>query len=93
MHVGEVARQVYDPDQRGIIVEVQDGNMASAIAESRTLLSSAQPVFEAALSGGGVIAFADAMLPQVHDGSISWRMVEVKSSTSVKPYHRDDVAV
>lgn len=93
VQVGEVARQVYDPDQRGTTVEVEDGNMASAIAESRTLLSSAQPVFEAALSGGGVIAFADAMLPQVHDGSISWRMVEVKSSTSVKPYHRDDVAV
>jgi len=93
VHVSEVARQVYDPDQHGVTVEVQDGDMASAIAKSRSLLHSPHPVFEAALSGGGVTAFADAMLPQLRDGSISWRMVEVKSSTTVKPYHRDDVAV
>jgi hypothetical protein len=33
---------------------------------------------------------ADVLLPV--DGG-QWRMVEVKSSTSVKPYHRDDVAL
>lgn len=33
------------------------------------------------------------MLPQKARGKPSWHMVEVKSSTSVKDYHRDDVAV
>jgi len=33
------------------------------------------------------------MLPEQKDGKQVWRMVEVKSSTSVKDYHRDDVAV
>ena len=35
------------------------------------------------------MAFADALLP----AGQQWRMVEVKSSTSVKDYHRDDAAV
>ena len=33
------------------------------------------------------------MLPTADAGGVSWKMVEVKSSTSVKDYHRDDVAV
>lgn len=33
---------------------------------------------------------ADVMIPE---GSGAWKMVEVKSSTSVKDYHRDDVAI
>jgi hypothetical protein len=52
-----------------------------------------QPIFEAGFSAGGALAFADVMLPEDMDGKQVWRMVEVKSSTSVKDYHRDDVAV
>ncbi|CAG9933594.1 hypothetical protein [Candidatus Nitrotoga arctica] len=33
------------------------------------------------------------MLPEQKDGKQVWRMIEVKSSTSVKDYHRDDVTV
>ena len=33
------------------------------------------------------------MLPGRSDGTLRWRMIEVKSSTSVKDYHRDDIAV
>jgi len=33
------------------------------------------------------------MLPDETDEELTWRMIEVKSSTSVKDYHRDDVAV
>ena len=39
------------------------------------------------------MAFADIMLPDGDDADRSWRMVEVKSSTSVKDYHRDDIAI
>jgi hypothetical protein len=41
----------------------------------------------------GVLAFADVMLPVRRRKGLEWRMVEVKSSTSVKDYHRDDIAI
>jgi hypothetical protein len=56
-------------------------------------LNTPQPVFEAGFSAGGALAFADVMLPDQKDGLQVWRMVEVKSSTRVKDYHRDDMAV
>lgn len=52
-----------------------------------------RPVFEAAFSAGGALALADVMLPQAAEGQLGWRMVEVKSSTSVKDYYRDDLAI
>ncbi len=33
------------------------------------------------------------MLPDRSVGTLRWRMIEVKSSASVKDYHRDDIAV
>lgn len=39
------------------------------------------------------MAFADVMLPVRRGGKRVWRMVEVKSSTSVQDYHRDDAAI
>jgi hypothetical protein len=39
------------------------------------------------------IAYADVMLLDLSDGTLRWRMVEVKSSTGVKDYHHDDIAV
>ncbi len=41
----------------------------------------------------GALAYADVMLPDHSDGTLRWRMIEVKSSTSVKAYHQDDIAV
>jgi len=51
------------------------------------------PVFEAGVRAGGGLAFADVMLPDDSSDSPRWHMIEVKSSTSVKDYHRDDVVV
>jgi len=51
------------------------------------------PVFEAGMAAGGALAYADVMLPDISDGTLRWKMIEVKSSTSVKDYHRDDIAV
>jgi hypothetical protein len=92
--VGAFAQQIYDPKGRGSIIDAQTEGYDAAFARSRRLLGAGTgPVFEAGLSDGGVIAFADVMLPVKRRGSLQWRMVEVKSSTSLKDYHRDDVAV
>ena len=99
--VGDIARAIYDPAQQGALIDVQTEGFAAAFERSAQLLRTAQPVFEAGFSAGGALAFADVMLPVAPSGAnkrgtkseLAWRMVEVKSSTQVKDYHRDDVAV
>jgi len=92
--VGDVARQVYDEDGDGIFLDLDEIGFAESLARSAELLAEGEvPVFEAGFRGGGGLAFADVMLPDGSAGLSRWRMIEVKSSTSVKDYHRDDVAV
>lgn len=91
--VGDIARQIYDPDNLGALIDLQSEGFKQAVDRSQQLLQLGQPIFEAGFSAGGALAFADVMLPEHIDGKPVWRMVEVKSSTSVKDYHRDDVAV
>ena len=91
--VGEIARQMYDPTKQGQMVDVQGEGIAAALAHSTVLLNSSQPIFEAGFRAAGALAFADVLLPVTTEGTKAWRMIEVKSSTSVKYYHRDDVAV
>ena len=91
--VGDIAQRIYDPENLGTLIDVQTEGFDRAFERSAELLNSTQPIFEAGFSAGGALAFADVMLPEQKDGQQVWRMVEVKSSTSVKDYHRDDVAV
>jgi hypothetical protein len=91
--VGEIARRLYDPNGSGAVVDAQAEGLGPAIARSTALLSSSAPVFEAGFAAGGALAFADIMLPVGKEPKHSWRAVEVKSSTSVKNYHRDDIAI
>jgi hypothetical protein len=91
--VGDIAQQIYDPQARGAVVDAQIEGFNEAFARSKLLLQSTQPIFEAGFSAGGALCFADVMLPKRKKGQKVWRMVEVKSSTSVKDYHRDDIAV
>ena len=88
--VGDIARQIYDPQQRGQLIDPQAEGFDAAFARTQTLLRSRQPIFEAGFRTGGALAFADVLLPTRGGG---WRMVEVKPSTAVKDYHRDDAAV
>ena len=87
--VGDVAQQIYDPQLRGQLINPQVEGFDEAFARTQALLRSSQPIFEAGFRAEGALAFADVLLP----ASKGWRMVEVKSSTSVKDYHRDDAAV
>ena len=80
--VGEIARKVYDPDRKGVLINPQDEGFEAAFAISQKLLKSSAPIFEAGFKAAGVLAFADVMLPVKKDNRKVWRMVEVKSSTS-----------
>lgn len=90
--VGEVARRLYDPAGKGRLLDVNTLGYTQALKQSQELLAARQPVFEAGFSAGGALAFADVLLPAGGPNGQAWRMVEVKSSTSVKDYHRDDAA-
>lgn len=91
--VGDIARQLYDPKGKGVLIDPQADGFEAAFARTQALLQSAQPIFEAGFRAEGALALADVMLPIKKNGKKTWRMVEVKSSTSVKDYHRDDAAV
>jgi len=92
--VGDIARRIYDPEGKGALIDVQTEGFAGAFARTTKLMSdSRRPVFEAGFQANGALAFADVMLPELDSGQPVWRMVEVKSSASVKDYHHDDIAV
>ena len=88
--VGDIAQQLYDPNENRQIIDAQTEGYPQAFARTQALLTANRPIFEAGFCAEGGMAFADIMLPNA-DGS--WRMVEVKSSTSVKDYHKDDIAI
>jgi hypothetical protein len=92
--VGDVARKVYDPEGTGTVIDVGEIGYAEAFRRSEQSLKKGEgPVFEAGFTIDGALAFADVMVPVMSPGGLSWRMVEVKSSTGVKDYHRDDLAI
>lgn len=94
--VGAIAQRLYDPDNTGTIIELSPERVADALAQTQALLGSAAPIFEAGFSASGARAFADVLLPVNavdEPDAPTWRMVEVKASTQVKPYFRDDAAI
>ena len=90
--VGELAQKVFDPDGTGTLIDVNEIGWGKVYDETARLLKLGNgPIFEAALKIDGAMAFADIMLPDRSSGELQWRMIEVKSSTRVKDYHRDDL--
>ncbi len=84
-HVGEVAQQLY-PD--GVLIDGDD--LGQAMIDTKAILTGEKrPIFEATFQSDGLLIRADLLLPD-RDG---FRMVEVKSSTSVKDYHLTDAAI
>ena len=81
--VGDMAIRQYGKG-RGNVVAYFDGDLSRAVAETRSLMNSRsdEPIFEATLEHQGVLVREDVLLPV---GDDSWRVVEVKASTSVKP--------
>lgn len=83
--VGEIAQSLYPAGQ---LVTTDD--LGKGLADTAVLLSQpAKPLFEAAFKADGILVLADLLIPEVG----GWRMAEVKSSASVKPYHITDASV
>ena len=91
--VGEIAQRLYDPQGQGTEVDFREGGFGAAYRKTQELLTDDKPIFEAAFTADGALALADVMLPSRRSGKKGWTMVEVKSSTSIKDYHRDDIAI
>jgi hypothetical protein len=92
--VGRVARTLFDPRGVGELIDVERDGYERALARTSELLESGKPIFEAAFSAAGAIAFADVLIPVKKSGGyLVWRMIEVKSSTTVKDYHREDASI
>ncbi len=86
--IGEIARQLYDPDGTGTLISGADG-MAAALRDTAAALAgpAAAPLFEATFERDGLLIRADVLDRQAQ------RLVEVKSSTSCKDEHITDCAI
>jgi hypothetical protein len=105
--VGALAQSIFDATGTGYLVDMHTLGIDGAIAKTQSLVSapSPQPIFEAgfkadAVGNGGALSFADVLLPDAQSGengqsesSRAWHMIEVKSSTKVKDYYREDAAI
>lgn len=91
--VGDIARQRYDPRNKGALLDSQTEGFDEVFVRTRLLLEGNQPIFEAAFRTKEALAFADVLLPVRRGGKRGWKMIEVKSATKVKDYHRDDVSI
>lgn len=87
--VGEAARRIYDAP--GAVLIPYEGGLDHAIRKTTRLLNEGArfPIFEATLAYGGVLVRIDVLLA----GENGWRIIEVKSSTSLKDEHVFDAAV
>jgi len=92
--VGEMAIKLYGQDG-GTFIEYNGGNFAGALSQTADLMNSMfrTPVFEATLQHEGVLVREDVLLPVSENGDDTWRIVEVKASTRLKPEHAQDCAV
>ncbi|WP_031598334.1 DUF2779 domain-containing protein [Ferrovum myxofaciens] len=87
--VGDIARKIYDPKQNGRLIDIQRDGFEEAFNLTQKFLGQRLPIFEAGFKTQGALAFADILLPHKN----GWRMVEVKSSTCVKDYYYEDIAI
>jgi predicted RecB family nuclease len=86
--VGLLARQLFP----GGVEVCSEGGLDQAIRSTRELVANREipALFEPAFEHDGVVVRVD-VLHRRRDGR--WRLVEVKSSTSVKEEHLDDVGI
>jgi hypothetical protein len=92
--VGDLAIQLYGGSS-GTFIDYNGGSLEGALKQTGHLMASMfrAPVFEATLQHEGVLVREDVLLPVDDGADHSWRVVEVKASTRVKPEHIHDCAV
>lgn len=75
---------------KGVLIELDRRNIAKAISETQEALAGgAKRIYEAAFEHNGFLALAD-IVERKRDGS--WRLIEVKATTSGKDIHVPDLA-
>lgn len=89
--VGELARRVLAQNVRGELYRY--GDYGITLIHMKDSLMNKRPIFEGPFMADDTVIHADILLPHNQDGKQGWHLVEVKSSTSVKDYHRDDLAI
>lgn len=87
--VGSKAREYYPG---GILIDNKPWDFSGALARTRQLIhDGVTTLYEAAFEYMGCYARADII--QYQANTKRWRILEVKSSTKVKPEHYDDVGL
>ena len=82
--VGEYAKQLF-PDG----INIPQDDFMENIGKTKELLAERKPLFEAGILSGKIYSRVDILNPVNED---EWDIIEVKSSTSVKDVHIDDVS-
>jgi len=82
--VGEYAKELFPGG-----IDVPQDDFMGNIEKTRELLTQRRPLFEAGILAGNIYSRVDMLNPVNGD---EWDIIEVKSSTSVKDVHIDDVA-
>lgn len=82
--VGELAKKLFPNG-----IEVPFDDITDSIKQTVKLLRNRKPLFEASITTSGIYSRVDVLNPVGED---EWDIVEVKSSTSVKKVHIDDVS-
>ncbi len=81
----------------GVLVKAGFRQREAAIAETAALLQRSEilAIFEGAFEYDGVLVRVDVLerVQRREEGSPSWRLIEVKSSSRVKDVHLDDLAI
>ena len=84
--LGVIARKLVPG---GVLIEADDLRVALHQTALALAAKPRAPIFEATVQHDGVLVQADVLIPQGR----RWRMVEVKSSASVKSYQVEDAAI
>jgi len=82
--VGEYAKKLFPGG-----IDIQHDDFMGNIVTTKKLLAERKPLFEAGILSGRIYCRLDILNPASED---EWDIVEIKSSTSVKDVHVDDVS-
>ncbi len=82
--VGELARKLFPQG-----IQIPQSDFMGNIRATRSLLKENQPLFEAGFMAGTLFSRVDILRPS---GEGAWDIIEVKSVTSVKDEHLQDIA-
>src|SRR5712692_1380246 len=86
-HVGEVARQ-YVPG--GVLIDLPHTDYDGKLAATRRAIAAGAPaIYEASFVGDNVFVAVDILKREPR----GWRVIEVKSTTSLKDQHLPDAAI